>query len=76
MVDGDAAKCFVMMCAFSGQYGAAFTAMRKHRINMNLLYDHNPNVAFMLRYCGCGVFSDFVDVLRVFGCRDRSIENG
>ncbi|XP_062516736.1 elongator complex protein 1-like [Corticium candelabrum] len=28
----------------SGQYGAAFTAMRKHRINMNLLYDHNPNM--------------------------------
>jgi elongator complex protein 1 len=25
------------------EYGCAFQAMKKHRINMNLLYDHNPS---------------------------------
>ena len=25
-------------------YGNAFLTMRKHRINLNLIYDHNPEV--------------------------------
>ena len=26
------------------QFGVAFELMKKHRINMNLMYDHNPAV--------------------------------
>jgi elongator complex protein 1 len=28
------------MCSL--EFKAAFTIMKKHRINLNLLYDHNP----------------------------------
>ena len=30
---------------FSLSYGEAFTVMRRHRINLNLIHDHNPKVS-------------------------------
>jgi len=34
--------CLFVLLLHSLQYGAAFELTKKHRINMNLMYDHRP----------------------------------
>ena len=34
------------------QFGAAFCSMRTHRLNLNLVYDHNPKVSLLQRRNG------------------------
>jgi len=45
---------YVILHASRLEFGKAFVVLRKHRINMNLLYDHDPrafldNVAAFVR---------------------------
>jgi elongator complex protein 1 len=35
---------YVCMYVSRNQYGAAFALMKKHKIDLNLLYDHNPQM--------------------------------
>lgn len=64
----------VHLSRFSGRYRAAFLGCRRHRIDLNILYDHNP-VAFKSH------LSDFitqvkeVDYLNLFlsGLKDDDV---
>ena len=35
---------FILLFVYRLKFDEAFVIMRKHRINMNLLYDHKPDV--------------------------------
>ena len=51
-------------------YGDAFVTMRKHRINLNLIYDHNPEVINDDYYC-CSVLFILSLFSGVFGTHER-----
>jgi len=53
----------IIKIIFSLQYLEAVQMMRKHRVNMNILYDHNPEVKHINFFFKIHIFQNLKSLL-------------